>query len=76
MVAHWQSVGVIDISPSADGGLLLREPSKLPKDATAPADGAQVQNHDVSSVVGGVVIYRIDLKGLIFLLGWICQQKA
>lgn len=50
-----------------DGGLLLRKPSKLPKDATAPADGAQVQNHDISSVVGGVVIYWIDLKGLICL---------
>ena len=34
--------GVTDISPSMDGGLLLRKPSKLPKDATAPADGAQV----------------------------------
>lgn len=66
-IAHWRCVGVTDISPSMDGGLLLRKPSKLPKDATAPADGAQVQNHDISSVVGGVVIYWIDLKGLICL---------
>lgn len=44
-VAKWQvgKQGVTDISPSTDGRLLLRAPvSGVSKDATVPADGAEV----------------------------------
>jgi len=59
-VTSWQAgkEGVTDISPSMDGGLLLREPSKLPKDATAPADGAQVTlNLEILELPSKVAIF-------------------
>ncbi|CAJ1348759.1 unnamed protein product [Effrenium voratum] len=42
--SQWQpgKHGVADISPNQDGRLLIREPPKLPKDAAAVPDGAEV----------------------------------
>lgn len=67
-VAQWQvgKQGVSDISPSSDQRLLLRAPeSGVSKDATVPADGAEVTlNLEIFELSAAAPAQRFSARGL------------